>query len=277
MSTSEIFGGDNAESFYDEGLTASLMGDVSRAAEQFESAVRLDTSMASAYHQLGKCYARLGKTKKAIKLLEQVSRKRPKLVAARIDLANALVQGGYTDYARQHFQYVIDHDTTNNKALLGLASVEFTDGQWDAALTYAQNAQNDGGANFSTLFMLGRVAKLTGHTQLSEESLIKADKLIEKYHEMNETKPEGTYLLGEIAFLREDYARALENFRKAEDRVKPDYLYVAYGENFGIVDILAKQGLCYQRLENTDRAKEIGERIQKLDAEHPIRKALLNG
>ncbi len=275
MPTSEIFGGDNAESFYDEGLTASLTGDVSAAAMHFESAIRLDTSMAAAYHQLGKCYARLGQVKRAVDILGQVTRKRPKLSAARIDLGCALVQIGNYEGAKNNFQHVLNTEPGNAKALVGLAATEFAEGRWDAALEHAGNAQVEGGANFATLFMLGRAAKLTGDAELSRSSLEKADKLIEKYQEMNEEKPEGNYLRGEIAFVGEKFPKALEFYRNAEDRIKSGRLYIAYGESFGIVDILAKQGLCYQRLENMGRAREIGERIRKMNPDHPICKALL--
>ena len=77
-----------------------------------------------------------------------------------------------------------------------------------------------------------------------------------------------------MPLLGENFTKALELYRKAEDRIKPGHLYVAYGESFGLVDVLAKQGLCYQRLENTDRAREIGEHIQRLSPDHPIGKAL---
>ena len=75
------FGGENAESYYDEGLTASMKGDMARAVQCFEKAVRLDNTFAAAYHQLGKCYLRLGQAQQAIDLLQQlfsgVRRKRP--------------------------------------------------------------------------------------------------------------------------------------------------------------------------------------------------------
>ena len=100
---------------------------------------------------------------------------------------------------------------------------------------------------------------------------------VSNYQEMNEDKPEGNFLRGEIAFVGEAYPKALEYYRKAEDRIIPGRLYIAYGEGFGLADVLAKQGLCYQRLENVDRAREIGQRIRKIDPDHALCKALLEG
>ena len=59
------FGGESAESYYDEGITASMRGDLQRAAECFETAVRKDSTMASAYQQLGRVYSRLGRHREA--------------------------------------------------------------------------------------------------------------------------------------------------------------------------------------------------------------------
>ncbi|MCH7909739.1 MAG: hypothetical protein IIB38_08995, partial [Candidatus Hydrogenedentes bacterium] len=59
------FGGETADSYYDEGLTASIHGDLAAAASHFEKAIHLDNSMGPAYHQLGKCYTRMGRSKAA--------------------------------------------------------------------------------------------------------------------------------------------------------------------------------------------------------------------
>lgn len=271
----EAFGGDNAESLYDEGLTASMKGDLNRAAECFEGAVRHDPSMATAYHQLGKCYTRLGRNKEAVLLLIQVAKKRPKLYAARIDLGTALTSMGDLEQAKVHFGAVLNDKPDNGKALLGLAKVEFSGGNWARALKYAQESLEKAGSNYACLFMIGRAAQLTEDMSTSQRALSKADELINKYMEMNEDKPEGHFLRGEIAFVQGDYVTALECFRRAEDRIDEKRLYSAYGENFGIVDALARQAQCYERMEKTDRAKEMAERLQKIDANHPVCKAIL--
>lgn len=273
----EAFGGDNAESYYDEGLTASVKGDLERAAQFFERAIRLDSTMATAYHQLGKCYARMGKHKQAVKLLSQVVQKRPKLIAARLDLGHALNGRGQFDAARSQFHAVLQAEPANIKALLGLADADFLEGNWTGALSYAQTAQASGGANFSVLFMLGKAAKLAGQPELSVRSLQKADKLLEKYLEANPDKPEGYFLRGEVAFVSEKYPDALQHYRDAEDRAQDGRAYLAYGESFSLADILAKQGLCLQRLGKQDRAREIGDRIAEIDPNHKLGKALREG
>jgi len=268
------FGGNNADSFYDEGLTASMKGDMKSAISFFQKAARADSSMATAYHQLGKCYARMGDAQKACDFLKEVVKKRPKLNTARLDLAGVLLQLNQLDLARQHYQSILQVDPTNGKAHLGLARADFQESNWQGALTYAQSAQAHGGANFASTFMLGKAAKLAGDALLSQRSLENADKLIEKYQELNTDKPEGHYLRGEVAFIREDFTGALTHYRAAEDSAEPDRIYQVYSETFSMTDILAKHGLCLQRLGDHVRARELGDRIASIDPDHPLGRAL---
>ncbi|HNT87522.1 MAG TPA: tetratricopeptide repeat protein, partial [Candidatus Hydrogenedentes bacterium] len=59
------FGGESAESYYDEGLTAAMKGDVEQAIALFKQAVQLDSSFLAAFHQLARCYLRTGQSEKA--------------------------------------------------------------------------------------------------------------------------------------------------------------------------------------------------------------------
>ena len=43
------FGGETADSYYDEGLTASMKGDLRGAIAHFEKAIQLDNSMATPF------------------------------------------------------------------------------------------------------------------------------------------------------------------------------------------------------------------------------------
>jgi tetratricopeptide (TPR) repeat protein len=263
------FGGETAESYYDEGLTASVRGDLGRASECFEKAIRLDNTMATAYHQLGRCYARLGQHKKAIKLLSQVVQKRPNLVAARLDLGHALNGLGDAPAARRQFEAALEAEPGNAKALLGIAESDAQAGDWEGALRFAELAQNAGGQNYSALLLLGRAAKHMGQAELSVRSLVRADKLIEKYLETNPDKPEGYYLRGEIALEGENDAAALQHYREAEKRAEPGRAYLAYGQSFTMADIVARQAACLQRIGQRDSARDLADVIERLDPEHP--------
>jgi tetratricopeptide (TPR) repeat protein len=268
------FGGEDAESYYDEGLTAGMRGDITRAIQFLEKAIQLDNSFRAAYHQLAKCYLRLGDGPKAVSLLQHVIKNTPSSLPARLDLGAAYVAMGDLERARQQYSQVVDAQPDSGRGYLGLAQVAFHQGNWDGALQLAQQAKIHGGSNFAVLYLLGRAAKLAGNVPLSQESLKEANMLMDKSIELNPTQPEGYFLRGEVAFALDQFSTALEQYRAAEDRADKTKVYSAFGENFGFVDILAKEALCYQRLDREDRARELGERIVQINPNHKLGQAL---
>lgn len=270
------FGGENAESYYDEGLTAFMKGDVEAAARFLVRAIQLDRSMLAAHHQLGKCYIRMGQAQRAVEILGQVVVQKPELIAARLDLGHALLAQGLSERARKQFSHVLAMDPHNARAHLGMAQVYFQEGNWDAAVTLAQSARAHGGASFAVLFLLGRAAKLAGNTVLSGESLKEAQALIEKSVEMSPDAPEGHYLRGEVCFAQTRFGTALEHYRAAQDRVEGNRHYSAFGGSFTRLDILVKRGLCHQRLGDVEAAAGIGRQILAAHPKHKLGKALSN-
>ncbi|MCC6795322.1 MAG: tetratricopeptide repeat protein [Candidatus Hydrogenedentes bacterium] len=271
------FGGENAESYYDDGLTAAKKGELRKAIECFERAIKLDSSYAVAYHQLGKCYMRMGQAQRAVDILMQVVRKRPNLGPARLDLGIALLAAGNTRGARKEFEQLYGLDPSNTRALLGLAQCSFNEGDWATALIQARNALSGGGSNFSALYLAGRAAKLAGDEVTAQECLGNAERVLQKSIEIQPDQPESHFLRGEVCFVRNELASALEHYRAADDRTdgkSPDKVYTAFGENFTQLDIWAKLGLCYQRLGKLDRASEMGKRILSRDQNHKLGHAL---
>ncbi|MBX7254778.1 MAG: tetratricopeptide repeat protein [Candidatus Hydrogenedentes bacterium] len=273
------FGGENAESYYDEGLTAGMKGELGRAAKCFEKAIRLDNSYAAAYHQLGKVCLRMGDPQRAIDLIAQVVKKKPAQAAPRLDLGYAFLAAGQPQEARKEFEQLLGMDPSNVRATMGLAQTYFADCNWDMAVREAQAAVASGGSNFAALFLLGRAAKFAGNLLLSNSSLESADKLLQKSVELNPDQPEGHYLRGEVYFARDDFPKALEHYRAADDRIgetESDRYFTAFGESFTQLDVLAKQGMCYERLGRADRAREIGERIVARNPDHRLGQSLRN-
>lgn len=268
------FGGEDADSYYDEGRTASMKGDLAKAAECFNRAVEIDAHHWAAYHQLAKCDLRQGKVDKALDLLTRVVFKQPGRMPARLDLGQALMTAGKLDEAKQQFQEVLNVEPNNSRAYLGLAQVAFQQGDWQGTTILAQGALQHSGPNIPTLFLLGKAAHLIGNDTLAGESLVEADKLVEKSLELNPDAPENHYLRGEIRFAEEKYSSALESYRAAADRAHHGERYSAYSDVFGLNDILAKQGLCYQRLGKLDDARRVGHEIIKRDPKHKLGMAL---
>lgn len=270
----QVFGGNDAESYYDEGLTAFKKGDIQRAGKCFKRAINLDPEFTAAAHQLAKCYDRIGKIDRAVQILRRVIASKPTLLTAKLDLAYCLLDLGHHEEARKLFLDVVEVQPGNPRATLGLANVCFIEGNWDGAATLAQNARNMGGDSFATLFLLGRATKLAGAGPVSKGVLEEADSVLERSIQLNPDQPESYFLRGEVAFVIEQFATALEHYTEAQDRAKPDELYSAFGERFSYLDILAKRGLCYQRLGKPDRAHELGLEIEKSDPDHKIGRAL---
>ena len=268
------FGGENAESYYDEALTASMKGDLARAVACLEQAIRLDRNFMPAVHLLGKCYLRMGDGSRAAAILHEVVLKRPDQIPPRIDLGYAMLRMGEAAEAARQFKQVVALDPSNGRAQLGLAHVRMQEGDWQGALAVASAAGKCAGRNVSVLFTLGRAAKLAGDAIQAQTALEEADALLEKSVELNPHQPEGYYLRGEVAFVLDKVATALELFRAAEQRAEKGRTYTAFGESFIYPDILAKQGLCLQRLGRNEAARELGRRALEVDPAHKIGQAL---
>lgn len=264
-----LFGGENADSYYDEGLTASMKGDFEGAAKHFLKALQLDARLTAALHQLGKCYLRLGMTAQAVQTLQQAVNQNPGLLAVQTDLGYALLDAGVPDRASRVFEAIIRTQPDQARASLGLAYCAFQQADWTSAALQARNAAQTGQANFAALFLWGRAARSAGLPDYVE-ALGRAEKLIQKTIEANPEQPEGYYYCGEVYFVREDFARALEFYRQAEDRTQPGKRYTAFNENFSRVDAIAKRGLCHLRLGNQEGARKAGKEILELNPSHKI-------
>lgn len=269
------FGGETAESYYDDGLTAFMRGEIRQATTCFERAIELDEKYFAAYHQLARCAMRQGDLKRAVELLTHVIRNRPRLIPPRIDLGHVCIMQGRVDEAHRMFTEIIGVEPTNARALFGLAQVAFERAQWADAVAFAQRSLEHSGPYFPALFLLGKAARLADDPQLSAESLEQAGALVEKSLELNPDQPESHYMLGEVRFARERFNDALESYREAADRSVADRVYTAYNEAFTRLDALAKQALCYQRLGERARANEIAEGILQTDPNHRMAQVIL--
>lgn len=270
----QAFGGENADSYYDEGLTASVRGDLERAVACFAKALEMDGGLVAARHQLGRCYHRLGKLDQAAALLHKAALERPDQAGARLDLGFVLVDMGRFDQAQQVFSQIRDAQPQNARACHGLAQVFFEQGDWANAMALGQEARVYGESNFAILFLVGRAAKLAGAEELAEGAMEEANGLLNKLAEMNPERPENHYFLGEIALFLERFATAIEHYQDATDRIGRGEACSAFGQTFTKADVLAKQGVCLQKLKKYERARAMGERVLELDPGHKIGQAL---
>lgn len=258
------FGGDNADSYYDEGLTASMRGDLVRAVEFFERAIRLDNTLVAAYHQLGRCYYRLNQPEKAVDLLQQVVRAKPGQIPPRIDLAYALLDLEEAEQARTVFADVLAQKPQETRATIGLAQCAFAAGNWEVAVHIARTVADETGG-FAALYLLGRAAKFADQPDVARESLTRADAIIEKQIESTPNQPEGHYLRGELCVGRGNLSDALDHYRAAEERADAAKYYQAFGERFSRLDVMMKRAICLHQLGREDAARELAEQILRAD------------
>lgn len=264
------FGGETAESYYDEGLTASMKGELAGAMQFFERAIELDPSFFPAYHQLAKAHLRLGDAKRAVGILRQVAMARPAMLPVRVDLGLALIELRKTQEAQQVLAEVLRAKPDHLRAQLGLAQCSYLEGKWEEAMVLAEAVAGQGTPSFAALLLLGKAASRVGRIDISASALNQADGLIAQYVENSPDQPEGHFLRGEVQFSQESFAKALESFRKAESLAKPGMHYAAYGEHFSTIDILARIGLCFEQLKEPGAAREIGAQILAADSDNPI-------
>jgi protein O-GlcNAc transferase len=270
------FGGDNAESYYDEGVTALMKGDVAQAVTFFQRAIQLDRTHYAAYHQLGKCYLRQGQTQQAVETFHFVIRNKPNLIPPRLDLGFALLDQGKVDAAEPIFEEISRIKPDNGRASLGLAQCAFQKGKWDAVILFAQAAAELGGAHFNAFLLLGRAATFAGRYDVAKTALDRANALIVKHIEANPEQPEGHYLRGEVQFVLQEFSKAAECYESAAANAVPGRRYTAYDAHFTILDILGKQGVCLQHMGRLDSARFIGQRMLEIDPNSATGAMLMN-
>jgi tetratricopeptide (TPR) repeat protein len=256
-----VFGGETAESYYDEGVTASMKGDVALAIQHFEKALQLDPYYVACHHQLGRCKVRQGEFKQAVECFYRVIKARPNPIPPRLDLGFALLEGGNAKRAAEVFDEVSQVKPDNARAMLGLGACAFAEGDWGRSLALATQALQLGGANFATLYLQARAARLAGRPDVAAEAFDQADALLEKLIEGNPDQPEPYYLRGEICFARLNFVAALQAYQAAESRMADGVHYYSFGEHFELTTLLEKRGMCLLRLERLADARAMGEEI----------------
>ncbi len=262
------FGGEDAESYFDEGLTAAMKGELAQAAALLAKATQLDPNLHAAYYQLGRCHYRMGNAEQAVGALGRAVERMPNMASARVDLGYALLQLNQVAGARKCFSELADKSPGDTRALLGLGACAYAAGEWDTALKFAESViLQEGGDRFEALFLAGRAAFMLKMRDVMLDRLYTADALLDKFIENSPAQPEGYYLRGQIYYLTGEHAKSLAAFQAAEAAAQPDRHYTAYHEHFGLVDIIAGEGWCHKRLDNPEAARSAGRRILELKPE----------
>ncbi|MBI2422455.1 MAG: tetratricopeptide repeat protein [Candidatus Hydrogenedentes bacterium] len=270
-----LFGGESAESYYDEGVTASMKGNLTLAMRHFERAIHLEHNHIAARYQLAKCYARAGNADNAVELFRQVIRAKPNQVPPRVDLAFTLIEMGKIGEAEKLFKEVLHYKGDHGRAYIGLGQCALAAERWKEAMVLADLAIKNGGANFAALFLLGRAQRQSGIGEEAVGTFKQADALVQKLIESTPEAPEGYYLRGVLCLSQDKITDAMELFQSAENRANPEAFYSAYGLHFNRFDIQAQRGICLLRLGRRPEAEALGRSILEQTANHGVARQLV--
>lgn len=244
-----LFGGETAQSYYEEGLTSAMKGDLDQAILYLRRAYQMDSKLSQAQYQIGRCLMRLGKTEEALPCLHFAARALPELSAPRVDLAFALLQLGKIDLARETFAALLQENPYESRAVLGLAYCAFRREQWETAVNLVQRSIEMGRVQFDTHFLLARAADVVGMVDISTAHYQKAVELINASIEANPEHVTGYYLRGRVHHGLGQYSAALEDMDLALKYALPDRHYAAYNEIFSLDDIIACKEAILKELE----------------------------
>ena len=108
---------------WEDGVVALSLGQVERAVEVLEAAVRAEPHNAAALHHLGVAYARQGRCDESIAVLGRAISLAPRDAAAHFDLGEVYRQLGRASEARQAYQQALHIDPSHAAARQEIAAL----------------------------------------------------------------------------------------------------------------------------------------------------------
>jgi tetratricopeptide (TPR) repeat protein len=250
-----LFGGETAQSYYEEGLTSAIKGDLDQALLYFRRALQLDDQLHQARHQIGRCLLRQGKAEEALPSLDKAARALAEVSAPRVDLGFAFLQLGRIEAARDIFAGLLQEKPNEARAVLGLAYCACGKGQWETALGLAQRAIELGRTQFDTHFLIARAADKVNRVDISTAHYQKAEELMNQSIEASPDHPAGYYLRARVHHGLGRYTAALDDIENALKYVRPGQRYAAYNELFSQEEIVAYKESLLVELNASDKLR----------------------
>jgi len=269
-----LFGGETADSYYEEGLTAAMKGDLGLAASRFTRALELNAQMHNARFQLGKCLLRMGKPTDALEHFREAAKHllQPQPL---VDAGYALLLLGRVEEARQQFSDALQIKSEEPRAIIGLARCAAAKEQWGTAVNLTQHAIDQGYDHYDAYFLNARSADKCDMPGVAAAGYSKAIERMDQTIDANAGQATGYYLRGLAYYYQENYSAALDDFQSALARADNDVHYSAYNEHFTVLDMLCMAGLCLKKLGRYDSAKEMGAKILALAPDNETGKRLV--
>ena len=198
-----------------------------------------------------------GQLDEIIEHFQDAIRLEPRLLQARVSLAEALSQQHRNDEARENLTIVLDRQPNNVYALSAMGSLLVAEKRWEDAKRYFEQAVEYGPRSVDAQHGLGLVLVNLGKPQEAIPHLQIAAQLNPDSHEVHCVWADALHALGDLRTAVDQYNEAL--------RLKPDYL-----------NALSNLGVTYGQLGDADRAIQCLQRVVELDPEFNQAKVNLN-
>lgn len=251
---------------FDEGLTAKMRGDYAGAISIFNRVLEEHPTSAAAYHQLGRCYMKLGDLESAIERLETAISLGPDRIAARLDAGMLYLSVGDVQRARAQFLRALKLNSSNVKAMAGLGMAYYQDQDYGKAISQFQNACGLNPSNFVCHFYLARIHKALKNEAGVAEEAIKSAAICQGLIRTRPDQPEGYFFLAETFMLQDDYRSALQNYLIAKDfSAEGVMVFFAFGLSYTVIDNYLGIARCYHLLGESRYARYFGELTLRLD------------
>ena len=270
-----LFGGETAQSYYEEGLTAAIKGNLPFAENCFKQALQLDAQLYNAQYQLGKCLLRMGQPLIALKHLQLAEAHLPALIFPKIESGYALLLLNKVEEARNSFSEALQIKANDPRAVMGLARCAEKEQQWGTVVGLTQHAIELNYSHFDTHLLLAYASDQCNEPEIAQRNYGQAIELMDQSIDANPEQPTGYYLRGKTYFFQEHFSAALSDFETALEKADKNTHYAAYNDHFTILDILCMQGHCQELSGKNEEASGTGERILELAPDNEIGKRLI--
>jgi tetratricopeptide (TPR) repeat protein len=202
----------------------TLMGQPTRTVSELKEVLRLDPKNIEAVDKLSRFLLAQGQIDEGIKVLEQAAQSQPLSAPLLVLAGDAYLKKGNAAKAEESYQNVLDKESEDTDAVLGLAQVAQFRADPDTASGYLARARKMVAGSPDTLYRFALVAMRAGFYEEANTTLQAAVKL-------KSDDPAYFLALGNTWLKKPDLVDAEEAFRRAL-RLQPDnpqaQMYLGY-------------------------------------------------
>ena len=199
------------------GAACFHLGQCQEAESHFRKAIKLKPDFADAQANLGNTLLLKGEYADAESFLRYALKLNPRLQSARINLGTTLAFMNRMTEANSYFEKVLKQEPHNPDALFGKAFVAMTEGRFEDAQALLGDALQANPRMSRALASLAGMRKMTS----ADESWLKRSMELASSNLAPADEAELRFAIGKYYDDVEDFKHAFENYRLANDLLKP--------------------------------------------------------